>query len=101
MAYQPTTNFEDSNEVDLGKKLVSKDYLLEVYGSVLESLGNSGLTVTPELWTWGAATDGRLGTNDDTPDRLTPVTTFAGGNNWKQVSSSGVFRAAIQSIDYI
>jgi len=87
MAYQPTTNFEDSNEVDLGKKLVSKGYLLEVYGSVLESLGNSGLTVTPELWIWGDSNENRLGIyQSGTGTRQTPVTTFAGGFNWKQVS---------------
>ena len=40
------------------------------------------------LWTWGLGSDVRLGTNDTT-NRLTPVTTFAGGTNWKQVSSSG------------
>jgi alpha-tubulin suppressor-like RCC1 family protein len=41
------------------------------------------------LWTWGLATNGKLGTNNTSPNSLTPVTTFAGGNNWKQVSSSG------------
>jgi alpha-tubulin suppressor-like RCC1 family protein len=39
------------------------------------------------LWTWGAGTDGELG-NADTTDRSTPVTTFAGGTGWKQVSAS-------------
>jgi alpha-tubulin suppressor-like RCC1 family protein len=38
------------------------------------------------LWTWGLGTSGKLGTNDTTT-RSTPVTTFAGGTNWKQVSS--------------
>ena len=37
------------------------------------------------LWTWGRGTNGRLGTNDAT-QRNTPVTTFAGGTNWKQCS---------------
>ena len=48
------------------------------------------------LWTWGAANEGRLGTNDTT-NRLTPVTTFAGGNNWKQVSTGNDFMAAVKS----
>ena len=39
------------------------------------------------LWTWGAGSLGRLGTNDAT-NRFTPVTTFAGGTDWKQVSNS-------------
>ena len=37
------------------------------------------------LWTWGYNAYGQLGVND-TADRPTPVTTFAGGTNWKQVS---------------
>ena len=41
------------------------------------------------LWTWGAGTSGALGTNDTT-NRSTPVTTFAGGTDWKQVSSGNV-----------
>jgi alpha-tubulin suppressor-like RCC1 family protein len=48
------------------------------------------------LWTWGAGNEGRLGTND-TINRSTPVTTFAGGNNWKQVSTGNDFMAAVKS----
>ena len=40
------------------------------------------------LWTWGAVQHGRLGINSTTSNRPTPVTTFAGGTNWKQVSCS-------------
>ena len=40
------------------------------------------------LWVWGLNGNGRLGTND-TNTRTTPVTTFTGGNNWKQVSCGG------------
>jgi alpha-tubulin suppressor-like RCC1 family protein len=48
------------------------------------------------LWVWGLGNeDGRLGTNDTT-QRNTPVTTFAGGNNWKQVSA-GYHTAAIKT----
>jgi alpha-tubulin suppressor-like RCC1 family protein len=85
MPYQPTTNFKDSNGVDLGKKLVSKDYLLEVYGPILDSLGNSGLSVTPSLWSWGRNSYGQLGVNDTT-FRSTPVTTLLGGTNWKSIA---------------
>jgi alpha-tubulin suppressor-like RCC1 family protein len=99
MPYNPTTNFVDSNNVDLGKKLVTKDYLLEVYGTILESSGATGLVVTPELWVWGRNNNGQLGTFDNgTPfDRNIPVTTFIGGNNWKQVSSGNVNTAAIKT----
>jgi alpha-tubulin suppressor-like RCC1 family protein len=48
------------------------------------------------LWTWGLGNYGRLGTNDSTT-RSTPVTTFAGGTNWKQVNSGGEHTAAIKT----
>jgi alpha-tubulin suppressor-like RCC1 family protein len=48
------------------------------------------------LWTWGRNNDGRLGDNTTT-DRSTPVTTFAGGTNWKQVSGGGSHTAAIKT----
>jgi len=95
MPYEPTTNFKDSNDVDLGKKLVTKDYLLEVYGTILENSPASGLVVTPELWVWGSGGNGKLGTNN-AENIITPVTTFAGGNNWKQVSC-GEASAAIKT----
>ena len=48
------------------------------------------------LWTWGYNLYGGLGTNDTT-DRATPVTTFAGGTNWKQVGGGYYFTAAIKT----
>ena len=48
------------------------------------------------LWTWGRNAEGALGTNDTT-NRATPVTTFAGGTNWKQVSAGGLRVAAIKT----
>ena len=97
MAGITTTNFVDSNGVDLGKKLVTKDYLLEVYGTILENSPASGLIVTPELWTWGKVGEGQLGNNNTTTDRGTPVTTFAGGTNWKQISCGNYHTAAIKT----
>ena len=49
------------------------------------------------LWTWGDAGSGRLGNAVITGNRLTPVTTFAGGTNWKQVSAGGDHCAAIKT----
>ena len=50
------------------------------------------------LWTWGTGTSGQLG-NASTTNRSTPVTTFAGGTNWKQVAA-GYHTAAIKSVDF-
>jgi alpha-tubulin suppressor-like RCC1 family protein len=48
------------------------------------------------LWTWGSGGQGQLG-NDFTTNRSTPVTTFAGGTNWKQVSGGGQHTTAIKT----
>jgi len=48
------------------------------------------------LWTWGANAFGELGDNTTT-QRNTPVTTFAGGSNWKQVACGGYHTAAVTS----
>ena len=48
------------------------------------------------LWTWGAGANGILG-NASTTDVSTPVTTFAGGTNWKQVSCGNQHNAAIKT----
>jgi alpha-tubulin suppressor-like RCC1 family protein len=52
------------------------------------------------LWVWGFANSGILGTNTAN-DTLNPVTTFAGGTNWKSVSDmcSSWNSAAITYID--
>jgi hypothetical protein len=49
------------------------------------------------LWTWGSGGEGRLGNAVTTGTISTPITTFAGGTNWKQVSSGFGFTAAIKT----
>ncbi len=48
------------------------------------------------LWTWGSNNNGQLGDNTTT-QRNTPVTTFAGGSNWKQVACGYYYTAAIKT----
>jgi alpha-tubulin suppressor-like RCC1 family protein len=48
------------------------------------------------LWTWGFNNNAQLG-NNTTVNRSTPVTTFAGGTNWKQVACGGYFTAAVKT----
>ena len=48
------------------------------------------------LWTWGLGGYGGLG-NNSTTSVSTPVTTFAGGTNWKQVSCGILHTAAIKT----
>jgi alpha-tubulin suppressor-like RCC1 family protein len=50
------------------------------------------------LWAWGSGGSGELGNNQGTiSSRSTPVTTFAGGTNWKQVACGNSFTAAIKT----
>jgi alpha-tubulin suppressor-like RCC1 family protein len=48
------------------------------------------------LWTWGRNNNGQIGDNT-TIDRLTPVTTFAGGNDWASLAFGGVSKSAIKT----
>lgn len=53
-----------------------------------------------DLWIWGQGSFGQLG-NNATTNRSTPVTTFAGGTNWKQVESGYNHTVTIKSADFI
>jgi alpha-tubulin suppressor-like RCC1 family protein len=48
------------------------------------------------LWTWGSNIRGQLGVNNTT-NRLTPVTTLLGGNNWKSIAGGNGHTAAIKT----
>lgn len=54
------------------------------------------ITIEGTLWVWGSNAYGQLGTFDTTT-RCTPVTTYAGGTNWKQVSGGGFHSASVKS----
>jgi alpha-tubulin suppressor-like RCC1 family protein len=91
MSLEPVTNFKDSNGVDLGTKLVTKDYLISVYPGIGQQIG-----IPPELWAWGTGTYGVLGNNSGS-SRSTPVTTSSGGTDWKQISAGSNHAAAIKT----
>ena len=64
------------------------------------SVGNNqtaAIKTDGTLWTWGAVSNGALGNAVTTGSRSTPVTTFAGGNNWKQVSCGDNYMSAIKT----
>jgi alpha-tubulin suppressor-like RCC1 family protein len=86
----PITNFKDSFGTDLGNKLITKEYLMSVYPQI------AGQLITPELWVWGRNDAVQLGINQ-IGTRCTPITTFAGGANWKQVAGGYSFAAAIKT----
>jgi alpha-tubulin suppressor-like RCC1 family protein len=92
MPYQPNLNFKLSNGTDLGNLgWITKEYLMTVYPQIANQL------ITPELWVWGQNYYGQLGTNTVIANISTPVTTFAGGANWKQVAGADQFTAAIKT----
>ena len=86
----PNTNFKLSDGRDLGSVGLTKEYLMTVYPQIANQL------ITPELWGWGYNAYGQLGLNV-TGTRLTPVTTSAGGANWKQVAGATSSTAAIKT----
>ena len=78
----PNINLTGSDG-DLGNRYITKEYLMTVYPQI------AGQLITPELWGWGLNTSYQLGDTTLT-NKCTPVTTFAGGANWKQVAGASV-----------
>lgn len=94
MPYNPSAfNFRTSSGTDLANLnlgWITKEYLMSVYPQIANQI------TTPELWGWGSNYYAALGVNDNVT-RCTPVTTFAGGANWKQVSCGYVHVMAIKT----
>ena len=58
----------------------------------------SAIKTDGTLWSWGSNTNGQLGDNTGAgTDKLTPITTFAGGNNWKSVATGNNHSVAIKT----
>ncbi len=94
---QLISNFRESsaeNNVDLGVKFVTKEYLIDVY-PYLSGLGNIQFA---GLWTWGDNALGQLGDTTITP-KSSPIQTIAWGSNWKQVSSGILSQSAAIKTD--
>jgi alpha-tubulin suppressor-like RCC1 family protein len=68
----------------------------ELYTLTGGSAHTAAIKTDGTLWTWGLNSNGQLG-NTTTTTRSTPVTTFAGGTNWKQVSGGGNYTAAVKT----
>jgi alpha-tubulin suppressor-like RCC1 family protein len=58
---------------------------------------SAGIKLDGTLWVWGNGDAGRLGNNSNILNNSTPITTFAGGTNWKQIEMKGLFAAAIKT----
>jgi len=70
-------------------------------GTNWKSIAAGGLYTTTlktdgTLWSWGSNAFGQLGDNTAT-NRLTPVTTFLGGTNWKSIAGEGYHTVAIKT----
>jgi alpha-tubulin suppressor-like RCC1 family protein len=57
---------------------------------------NAAIKTDGTLWTWGYNTSGQLG-NGTIVSAISPVTTIAGGTNWKQVACCQAHTAAIKT----
>lgn len=85
-----STNFNDEDGVDLGKQLIEKDYLIDLYPYLFEEFRNAG------LFTWGWNGNGRLGDNS-TAQRSSPVQTASRSNNWIACATADQSSLAIKS----
>ena len=83
------TNYKDSTGTDLSNVYVTKEYIMDWYPDLVPQL------ITPQLWTCGYNRYGQLGDNT-AANKSSPITTVAGGTNWKQVDG-GNHTAAIKT----
>ena len=85
-----TTRFIDENGVDLGKILIEKDYVMQVYPNLIPGVK------TPSLFVWGENGGGQLGDNTII-HRSSPVETIAAEATWKQVACGYAHTASVKA----
>jgi len=90
MANNICTRFYDDNGVDIGCDLISKEFMIENYPSLVS------WAKAPALWVWGNSSNFVLGDGFAT-DRSSPVQTISTSSNWKSVSAGGCHSAAIKT----
>ena len=84
-----STNYLGSDGVDLGSKLLTKERFNSLYLNIANQY------TVPELWSWGYGGRGQLG-QGTTGWSISPITTSAGGANWKQVTAGDDLSGAIK-----
>ena len=96
----------NNGELGTGGFNNNSDRPVTVFGSVTNwrqvSCGyqyTSAIKTDGTLWTWGNCANGKLGNGltSLSVNISTPVTTFAGGNNWKEVSLGSKVASAIKT----
>jgi len=93
MSNRVCTRFKDTDGLDLGCHLVTKEHMLEAYPSLVPWMK------APALWVWGCGNRGALGDNTSVP-KSSPVQTISGGTDWRSISFScgtNPTRAAIKT----
>jgi hypothetical protein len=84
------TRYRDDDGLDVGCHLLSKEYMIENYPSLVDQ------AKVPGLWLWGAGCDGQIG-DDTLINRSSPVQTISGGTNWRSITAGNFHNAAIKT----
>jgi alpha-tubulin suppressor-like RCC1 family protein len=85
------TRYRDDDGLDVGCHLLSKEYMIENYPSLVDQ------AKMPGLWLWGYGNNGQLGDNTTT-NKSSPVQTISHGTTWRSVESGkGSATAAIKT----
>jgi alpha-tubulin suppressor-like RCC1 family protein len=89
MADRVCTRYRDDDGLDVGCHLVTKEYLIENYPSLVDQ------AKIPGLWSWGFGDSGRFG-NNSAASQSSPVQTVSGGTSWRSVSAGNAHTASIK-----